>query len=194
MDAPPKAAPPPIRTHRLHLRPIVEADAPFIRTLLNEPSFLQYIGDRGVRTEEDARGYIEKGPAASYLRHGFGLLLVEEQVSGTAVGMCGILRREGLDDPDLGFAFLPAYWSRGFASEAAAAVLAHAGTALGLPRVVAIVQPDNPGSLRVLEKLGFTFERTVVLPGASVELRLLGRTLAGRGTPPLTPRTRTPEA
>jgi len=155
----------------------MEADAPFIRGLLNEPSFLQYIGDRGVRTEEDARGYIAKGPGASYQRHGFGLLLVEEQAGGAPVGMCGILRRDGLDDPDLGFAFVPGSWGKGYATEAARAVLAAAGSVYGLSRVVAIVQPDNAASLRVLERLGFVLERMVQMPGGDRDLKLMAISL-----------------
>jgi len=174
MDTLPALPPSPLCTTRLRLRPIVEADALFIRTLLNEPSFLQYIGDRGVRTEEDARGYIARGPVASYRQHGFGLLLVEEQASGAPVGMCGILKRDGLDDPDLGFAFLPTAWGKGYATEAARATLDAARSAFGLSRVAAIVQPDNPASLRVLGRLGFVLERMVRLPGGDRDLHLMG--------------------
>src|SRR5262249_38684677 len=104
-------------TARLRLRDLAPADAPFILTLLNEPSFIRNIGDRGVRTLDAARAYIENGPVASYARHGFGLYLVELLASGAPIGICGILKRDALPDPDLGFAFLPAYWKQGYAFE-----------------------------------------------------------------------------
>lgn len=175
-ETPPSA--PLIETQRLTLRRLAEDDADFILGLLNEPSFLQYIGDRGVRTPEDARAYIRNGPMASYARHGFGLLLVVRQEDGAPIGMCGLLKRDALDDVDVGFAFLPAHWSKGYAAEAAAAVLAHGRTTLALTRVVAITQADNLGSIRVLEKLGFTFERMIRMPGEMVEIQLFGRDLA----------------
>jgi RimJ/RimL family protein N-acetyltransferase len=128
-------------------------------TLLNEPSFLQNIGDRGVRTVEDARAYIENGPMSSYARHGFGLYLVELHGSGDPIGICGILKRDALPDPDLGYAFLPAYWKQGYALESAAAVRDYARGTLGLGRLLAVVSPANEPSIRLLERLGFRFER-----------------------------------
>jgi RimJ/RimL family protein N-acetyltransferase len=125
--------------------------------LLNEPSFIRNIGDRGVRTIEDARGYIARGPMASYSRFGFGLYLVELKGPPTAIGICGILKRDELPQPDIGFAFLPAYWSQGYALESAAAVRDYARAALGLPRLLAIVSPTNESSIRLLEKLGFSY-------------------------------------
>src|SRR5262249_30109542 len=112
-----------------------------------------------VRTLEDARRYIENGPLASYARHGFGLYLVELRESGTPIGICGLLARDALPDPDLGFAFLPAYWKQGYAFESAVAVRHFARTTLGIGRLLAIVNPDNAASIRLLERLGFTFER-----------------------------------
>lgn len=157
-------------SERLVVRRLTLDDAPFVLALLNEPSFLRYIGDRGVRTLDDARAYLEAGPLAGYARHGHGLYLVTERDGGAAVGMCGLLRRDTLPDPDIGFAYLPAYWSRGYAQEAARAVLAHARRDLGLTRVGAIVQPDNAPSIRLLERLGMTFERTVRLADDADEL------------------------
>jgi len=164
-------------TDRLALRAMCEADAEFILELLNEPSFVQYIGDRGVRSLADAQAYIRNGPRASYASFGFGLWLVSEAPGGTPIGMCGLLKRETLEDVDLGFAFRPAHWGRGFALEAARAVLAHGQAAFGLRRVVAVVQPDNAASLRVLGRLGFEFERMIEWPGTATPLMLLGRTL-----------------
>jgi len=166
-----------VETDRLTLRRQTEEDAPFILGLLNEPSFLQFIGDRGVRTLEDARAYIRNGPMASYERHGFGLLLVTRKEDETPVGICGLLKRDTLADADIGFAFLPAYWRMGYAVEAAAAVIGHGKAAFGLTRVAAITQPDNLGSIRVLERLGLTFERMIRMTEDSAEIQLFGRDL-----------------
>lgn len=148
-------------------------DAGFIVELLNDPSFLRFIGDRGVKTTEDARQYIQSGPMDSYDRHGFGLWLVELKESQTAIGICGLLKRESLSDVDIGFAFLPQYRSKGYAYESTAAVMEHARTVLGLKRVVAIANDDNTGSHRVLEKLGMGFERMIRLAEEAPEIRLM---------------------
>jgi RimJ/RimL family protein N-acetyltransferase len=161
-----------LETERLRLRELTAEDAPFILELLNDPDFIRYIADRGVRTEAQAREYIAKGPAASYAANGFGLLLVQLKHEGTPIGVCGLIRREGLEDVDVGFAFLPAYRVKGYAHEAARAVLAHGREALGLGRIVAIVSPDNERSIRLLEKLGMRFEQMVTLPGDDEEIRL----------------------
>lgn len=150
-----------LETDRLVLRRLTEADAPFILQLVNEPSWLQFIGDRGVRTLDDARTYIVNGPIAMYARVGFGLLLVELKTTGTPIGMCGLLKRDTLPDVDIGFAFIPAYWGQGYARESAAAVLAWGKTTLGLKRLVAIASPDNQRSIQLLEKLGFAFEKAL---------------------------------
>jgi RimJ/RimL family protein N-acetyltransferase len=146
-------------TQRLTLCRLQNNDAPFILELLNQPSFIQFIGDRKVRTVEQARGYIANGPVHSYTEHGYGLLVVQLKSNATLIGMCGLVKREYLPDPDIGFAFLPDHWSQGFAQEAASAVIAHAFTALAMRRILAIVQPDNAPSIRLLHKLGFTGER-----------------------------------
>jgi RimJ/RimL family protein N-acetyltransferase len=159
-------------TERLLLRRFSEDDAPFILTLLNEPSFLRYIGDKKVRTLEDARQYILNGPVASYERNGFGLLLVELKESHTPIGMCGLLKREELSDPDIGFAFLPAFWNKGFALEAATAVLHDARERLRLERVLAITSLDNESSIKLLQRLRFEFERIMQLSADSEQVRL----------------------
>lgn len=163
-----------LETERLVLRQLTEADAAFMLALLNDPAFVRFIGDRGVRTLDEARGYFAGGALASYARNGFGLYLVERKPEGTPVGICGLVRRDGLGDVDLGYAFLPAFRGQGYAFEAAAAVLAHGRQALGLPRIVAIVSPDNERSIRLLERLGMRFERMVRLPGDSEEIKLFG--------------------
>jgi RimJ/RimL family protein N-acetyltransferase len=159
-------------TDRLILRPMTAEDAEFILELLNEPSFIRNIGDRKVRNIEDAKGYISNGPVESYTRNGFGLYLVELKETHEAMGMCGLIRRNSLNDVDIGYAFLPRYWSQGYALEAAMAMKQYAQEELGLNRLVAIVDPENLPSIRLLEKLGMKFERMVRLAGEEIELKL----------------------
>lgn len=164
-----------LETDRLIVRPITLDDAPFILTLLNEPSFLRYIGDKQVRNLEDARKYILNGPVASYERHGFGLCLMELRESHTPVGMCGILKREELPDPDIGFALLPDFCSKGLAFEAATAVLNDARERLKLERILAITSLDNDASINLLERLGFKFEREIKLAADREPVKLFTR-------------------
>jgi [ribosomal protein S5]-alanine N-acetyltransferase len=164
-----------LETERLRLRRLTADDAEFVVRLLNEPSFVRWIGDKNVRTTEEARRYIAEGPEATFARHGFGLLLVEARDTSEALGICGLLKREALPDPDLGFAFLPQYWSRGYARESASAVLVDARDRLGLTRILAITSPDNETSIRVLGKLGFRFERMTRLSEGEPGIRLFVR-------------------
>lgn len=161
-----------IETPRLALHRLTTGDADFIFELLNEPSFLRFIGDKGVRTREDACRYILAGPMASYDRFGFGLYRVGRKDSGESIGMCGLLKRDSLEDVDVGFAFLPRFWSRGFAFESAAAVLAHGRQTWGLKRILAITSPDNEASIRLLAKLGFRFERMARLSEEAPEVKV----------------------
>jgi RimJ/RimL family protein N-acetyltransferase len=161
-----------LETERLMLRRLAAGDAAFILELLNEPAFLENIGDRGARTLADARRYIAKGPVASYRKFGFGLYLVELKDSGAPIGICGLLKRESLDDVDIGFAFLRKYWSQGYARESAAAVMHYGWTTLRLQRIVAITKPNNHASITLLEKLGLRFEKTVALPDHGGENKL----------------------
>ena len=144
-------------TARLRLRHLLDSDAPFILALLNEPDFIRNIGDREVRTAEDARRYIQHGPTASYSQHGFGLWLVELRDSGDPIGICGLLKRDYLEHPDLGFALLPAFERRGFAYEAAHAVLNEAFSVMKFQKVLAISLPENLASIRLLKRLGFEY-------------------------------------
>ncbi|HJV88984.1 MAG TPA: GNAT family N-acetyltransferase [Holophagaceae bacterium] len=154
----------PFNTPRLSLRPLTLADAPYLLELLNEPSFLEHIGDKGARDLDGARTYLLTGPLDSYARHGLGLLHVSHRESGVPMGICGLLRRPGLlDDPDVGFAFSPAWWGGGYAHEAAAAVMEWGRTALGLRRILGITTPGNARSIRLLEKLGLRLEGKVTL-------------------------------
>jgi [ribosomal protein S5]-alanine N-acetyltransferase len=144
-------------TPRLRLRLPATHDAPFVQRLLNDPEWLRNIGDRGVHSEADARAYIEARLMASHLRHGFGLWVVEPRAGGAALGLAGILKRDELPDADLGYALAPEARQRGYALEAARCALEFAW-AKGLQRVLAIVQPANQPSRRILEKLGMQFE------------------------------------
>ena len=161
-----------LETARLTLRPIGLGDAPFLLDLLNEPSFLLHIGDKGVRTLDDARRYIEDGPLASYARFGFGLRLVQRRAGGEPIGICGLLKRDWLEDVDLGFALRPGFWGQGYAFEAASAVLAHERRPLGRRRIVAVTSLDNAPSIQLLSKLGFRFERVARFTEGGEELRL----------------------
>jgi len=154
-----------LETERLRLRPFTLADDDFILELLNDPAYVRCIGDRQVRSLAAARAYLRQGPLASYARHGFGLWCVERRADGVRVGKCGLLKRETLDEVDLGYAFLAREAGRGLATEAARAVLAHARQVLGLGRIVALTLPDNRGAVRVLAKLGFVVAGTRRLPG-----------------------------
>ena len=162
-----------LETERLFIRRLDVGDAEFILTLLNEPSFLRFIGDKKVRTVQDAEQYILNGPVASYERHGFGLCRVELKETHTPIGMCGLLKRDELPDPDIGFAFLPDFWNKGFAFESAAAVMNDARERLKLERVLAITNQDNESSIKLLQKLGLQIERVIKMSTDSTELFLL---------------------
>jgi [ribosomal protein S5]-alanine N-acetyltransferase len=161
-----------LETERLLLRHLSIEDADFILELLNEPSFIRNIGDRGVRTIDGANSYILNGPVASYAKNGFGLYLVKLKETDESIGMCGLIKRDTLEDVDIGYAFLPRFWSKGYAVESARAVKQYAKNAIGLNRIVAIVDPENEGSIRVLEKIGLQFEKMVKLSEDDIELKL----------------------
>ena len=162
-----------LETDRLRLRHLSpEGDAAFMLRLLNDASFIRNIGDRGVRSEEDATRYVADGPAASYARHGFGLYLVELREDARPLGICGLVQRDYLDDPDIGFAFLPEHGRRGYGFESAAAVKAHAFTELRVRRLLAITSMDNEPSIRLLGRIGLRFDRTMSPPGRAEVLRL----------------------
>jgi [ribosomal protein S5]-alanine N-acetyltransferase len=163
-------------TDRLRLRRLVLDDAPFVLDLVNEPSWLRYIGDRGVHDLEGARQYISGGPQRLYEQYGFGLFLVERRDDGKPLGLCGLIKRDTLPDVDIGFAFRPEHWGQGYAREAAAATLRYARERHGLARVVAITSLDNTASGRVLESIGMRFEGTLRLEAGSDEVLHYGTT------------------
>lgn len=154
-------------TARLKLRRLTLQDATFMLELLNELSFIEQIGDKGVRSLADARNFIATGPVASYDEQGHGLFCVERQSDDVPVGICGLLRRDTLEHPDLGYALLQAHWSRGYACEAAAATIRWAFDSLGLSKIVAVTAPNNAPSIALLHKLGFVYEQTVDFRGVS---------------------------
>jgi RimJ/RimL family protein N-acetyltransferase len=158
------------RSERLVLAHLVSADAPWIVTVLDNPEFRRFVGDRGVHSTETAEQYLANGPLASYAQHGFGLWGVTLRDSGMPVGIAGVLRRPELSDPDIGYAVLPAMRGQGYAIEAAGMVLALAHGALGIDRVLAIVDPENTASCTVLSRLGFRREGPHAAPGSDHRL------------------------
>lgn len=158
-----------LETERLVLREVEAGDAPFMLELLNSPGFLENIGDRGVRTEDEARAYIEDKMLSSYREHGFGMWVAVQRSDGRPLGLAGLVKRDGLDTPDVGYAFLPVAWGRGYAQEAASAVLRHAMDALGIPKLAAITTLENFASMAVLRKIGFTYQGTIQLTGIDRE-------------------------
>lgn len=169
---------PELETARLTLRRFAYDDAPFIVELLNQPSFIRNIGDRGVRNADDARRYLRDGPMAMYEQFGFGLWRASRRSDDAFVGMCGLLKRDILPDVDIGYAFLPEHWGQGYAFEAADATLAHGAGKFGLKRIIGVVSDHNAASIRVLEKIGMRFERMYPMHPNEPEVRLYGRGLA----------------
>lgn len=163
-----------IETERLVLNEFSVEDAPFILTLLNTPSWVQSIGNRGVQTLTDAQTYILDGAVNSYKQHGFGPYLVKLKTDGQPIGLCGLFKRDAVDAPDIGFAFLPDYTRKGYGFESATAVMQYARDVLGLTRIVGITLPTNQYSIRLLEKLGLRFERRISVRADGEESLLFG--------------------
>ena len=164
-------------TERLTITEMLEADAAFMLELLNSPAWLKYIGDRGVRTLEDAERYILTRIMPSYRQNNFGFYLVKLKDDNASIGICGLVKRDGLDHVDIGFAFLPEYEGRGYGYESASAVMQYAKTTLKLDTIVAITTKDNLPSINLLKKLGLNFKQLVRLPGDEEELMLFERAL-----------------
>ena len=161
-----------LETERLQLREFTLQDTAFLIELMNSPGWLKYIGDRNVKSEEQARSYLLNGAIKSYAEKGYGFWLVESKTENKAVGMCGITHREFLDDPDIGFAFLPEFAGRGYALESAEATMQYAKNTLHIPRISAITVSDNDRSVRLLKKIGLSFKNTFCFPGSEEELLL----------------------
>lgn len=159
-----------LETERLNLRQPDLTDASFLVELMNSPGWLNNIGDRNVKTVEQAENYLLNGPIASFQVNGFGFGIVELSDSGERIGMCGIIRRDGLEHPDIGYAILPEYAGKGYATEAASAMLRHAVDVLQLSHICAIVNPDNEGSINVLTKIGLQRRGEITLPNDTYNL------------------------
>ncbi len=161
-----------IETHRLVLREATVDDAKFMHQILNDPDFIQFVGDRGIKTLDDARTDLENRVIKSYREHGFGFYITCLRGSMIPIGLCGLAKRDFLDDVDVGFAFLPEYRKAGYAYESAAAVIEYAKSRLGLNRIVAMVSPDNGRSIALLEKLGLSYDRPFRHPDDEKDIAL----------------------
>lgn len=166
-----------LQTTRLSLRLLTLADADLMLAIWNDPAFVRYVGDRGIRTIDQARATMSQGALQLYADYGYGPYRVALATDDTEVGICGLFRREGYDDPDIGYSILPDYWGRGYAYEAASAVLEYARTALKLPRILAFIAADNRASIALAEKLGLRFERSARLAGDAADVSLYSMVL-----------------
>jgi RimJ/RimL family protein N-acetyltransferase len=161
-----------IESERLFLRPLTLEDAEFILQLLNTDGFIKYIGDRNVKTIGQANNYLLSGPLKSYETNCFGLSLVELKTGRTPIGMCGFLKRDYLDHPDIGFAFLPDYTGKGYAYEIVKEIIHYGLHRLQMERILAIVLPENSSSIKLLERVGLRYEKNFISPDTNEELRL----------------------
>jgi RimJ/RimL family protein N-acetyltransferase len=154
-----------LETERLVLRRITLDDTGLVLAVWNDPAFIHHVGDRGIRTIEDAQDALNEGALKLYEEHGYGPYCMSLKEDGRQIGICGLFRRDNLDDPDIGFAVLPRYRGKGFVAEAAQAVVTHARDDLGITTLTAIVSPNNTASIGLIEKLGLKFERGITMPG-----------------------------
>lgn len=161
-----------LETERLILRRVTIDDADLMLAIWTDPDFVRHVGDRGIRTIEQAREAVRSGPLQLYADYGYGPYVLVQKSEGARAGICGLFRREHLEYPDIGFALLPEYCGRGLASEAAAAVLAHARDDLALDVITAIVSPENASSISLIRKLGLDFSGMITMPGDAEEICL----------------------
>jgi len=164
-----------LETKRLHLSNLSYDDCEFIVELVNEPAFIRFIGDKKVQTRGDAHEYLRNGPIGSYEKNGFGMFIVRLASDREPIGICGLIQREQFDAPDLGFAFLRRFWAQGYAQESAAAVLDYANKSLRLKKVLAIADPCNDASVRLITKLGLSYERMVRMEGDSFDIQMYSK-------------------
>ncbi len=167
-----------IETDRLKLRAITIDDTELMLAVWNDPAFMRNVMDRGIRTPEEAREALQEGALKIFSDFGYGPYCMSLKSGGSMIGICGLFRRENLDDPDIGFAVLPDYCGQGYAGEAAAAVVAYARDDLGLGALTAIVSPGNAASIRLIEKLGLTFDSMITMPGEDDAICLYSMSLA----------------
>ncbi len=168
-----------LETERLSLRRLTLEDAELMLSVWNDPTFVRYVGDRGIRTIEAACVALEEGALKLFSDYGYGPFRVALISDDIPVGVCGLFRRLGLEEPDIGFAILPEHWRKGLAYEAASAVVSHAKSDLHLARLTAIVSPENDASVALIEKLGLQFERMQRLPGDDDDVAIYGMQLVG---------------
>lgn len=167
-----------LETERLILRRMTLNDADLMLAIWNDSAFIRFVGDRGIRTLDEAKIAMSEGPLRLYERFGYGPFCLVQKSDGERIGICGLFRRDVLNNPDIGFALLPPYYRKGLASEAAQAVVAHSRDDLGIETLVAIVSPENGASIALLEKLGLSFERGITMPGENEEISLYSMRLA----------------
>ena len=161
-----------LETERLLLRPFTPDDSDFILELLNTEGWIKYIGDRNIKTNEQARDYLENGPLKSYQTHGFGLSLVQLKINNKSIGMCGLIKRDYLEHPDIGFAFLPGYTGMGYAYEVVKKTIQYAMNELQKENILAITLPENSSSIKLLKKIGFKYEKNFITNDTHEELSL----------------------
>ena len=164
-----------METDRLILRPVTVDDSALMLAIWNDPAFIANVADRGIRTDEEARQAIRSGPEKLFEDHGYGPYSLALKTDGAMIGICGLFKRDNLDAPDIGFALLPEYCGKGYAGEAAVAVVEHARSELGIDTLTAIVTPTNRPSIGLIEKLGLTFERMITMPGDDEAVCLYSR-------------------
>ena len=161
-----------LETHRLQLAEADLNDAEFIFKLLNSPNWIQYIGDRGIKTLDDAKKYIQNSLIKSYTENDFGLYVMKRKDMHETIGLCGLIKRDELEHPDIGFAILPEFENKGYTCEAAAAILKHADEKLKLKTILAITSKENVKSIKVLEKIGLHYTSLTTLPNEDIEILL----------------------
>ena len=154
-----------IETERLRLRPVTVDDADLMLAIWNDPAFIRNVSDRGIRTVEQAREAIEGGAQKLFEDYGYGPYCMSLKSDGTMIGICGLFKRDNLEDPDIGFGVLPDFCGKGYAGEAAAAVVNFARNELGIAVLMAIVSPTNAPSIGLIKKLGLTFDQMITMPG-----------------------------
>ena len=154
-----------LETERLWLRRITLEDAGLMLAVWNDPRFIRHVGDRGIRTIEEAHDALRSGAFRLYQDYGYGPYSLTRKTDGTQVGICGLFKRDILDHPDIGFAVLPDHCGQGIAGEAAAEVVRHAREDLELAELAGIVSPGNAASISLLEKLGLRRNGTITMPG-----------------------------
>ena len=173
-----------LETERLTLRSIAEDDASLVLELMNDPAFIEYVADRGLRTRADAAHYITDKMLPGFKQNGFGMCVVELKESRKAIGICGLFKRQLVDDAEIGFAFLREFWGQGFAYEAAAAIMRYGCDELKSPRIIAATNPNNATSIKLLEKLGLRIERVIFDAASNSEMKLFNWTRSTTGDTP----------